>query len=68
MSFTALSLFFLLEDGPQIRAWLPYLGAWSAGAFTVLTALGQGTSTALIMGVIVLLANGALQQLIQPIA
>ena len=134
LSFTALSLFFLLKDGPLIRAWaerhmgvphavgrtitgrtlqalrgyftgvtavaafnaiviglgalvldvphagsialvnfaaayIPYLGAWSAGAFTVLIALGsQGTTTALIMAVIVLLANGMLQQLIQPIA
>ncbi|HEX6024008.1 MAG TPA: AI-2E family transporter [Solirubrobacter sp.] len=134
LSFMALSLFFLLKDGPLIRGWLerhmgvpptvgrtistrvlgslrgyfvgvtavaafnaiviglgalvldvphagsiaavnfvaayiPYLGAWSAGAFTVLIALGsQGTTTALIMIVIVLLANGMLQQLIQPIA
>jgi predicted PurR-regulated permease PerM len=134
LSFTALSLFFLLKDGPLIRAWaerhmgvpqpvartvsrrtlqalrgyftgvtavaafnaiviglgavvlgighagsiaivnfvaayVPYLGAWSAGAFTVLIALGaQGPSTALIMVVIVLLANGLLQQMIQPIA
>ena len=50
-------------------AYIPYLGAWSAGAFTVLLALGsQGTTTALIMAVIVLLANGILQQMIQPIA
>jgi predicted PurR-regulated permease PerM len=134
LSFTVLSLFFLLKDGPQIRSWLerhlgvprpvartvskrtigsmrgyfagvtavaafngiviglgalvlgvplagsiavvnfvaayiPYIGAWTAGAFTVLLALGaEGTSTAITMGVIVLLANGALQQLIQPIA
>ena len=134
LSFTALSLFFLLKDGPQIRGWverhmgvphdvgraitermlqalrgyftgvtavaafnaiviglgalvlgvddagaialvnfvaayIPYLGAWSAGAFTVLLALGsQGTTAALIMVVIVLLANGLLQQMIQPIA
>ena len=134
LSFTALSLFFLLKDGPLIRGWaerhmgvpqavgrtitgrtlqalrgyftgvtavaafnaiviglgalvldvdhagaialvnfaaayIPYLGAWSAGAFTVLLALGsQGTTAALIMAVIVLLANGILQQLIQPIA
>ena len=133
-SFTALSLFFLLKDGPQIRLWterhmgvphdvsrvitgrtlqalrgyftgvtavaafnaiviglgalvlgvehvaaiavinfvaayIPYLGAWSAGAFTVLIALGsQGSTTALVMAVIVLLANGILQQMIQPIA
>ena len=134
LSFTALSLFFLLKDGPQIRAWterhmglpqsvarvitgrtlgslqgyfagvtaiaafnaiviglgalvlglpevgsimlvnffaayVPYLGAWSAGAFTVLIALGSGgTDAAVAMAVIVLLANGALQQMIQPIA
>jgi putative heme transporter len=134
LSFTALSLFFLLKDGPQIRAWterhtglppavarmitgrtlgalqgyfagvtaiaafnaiviglgalvldlpqvgsimlvnffaayVPYLGAWSAGAFTVLIALGaEGSGAALAMGVVVLLANGALQQMIQPIA
>jgi putative heme transporter len=134
LSFTVLSLFFLLKDGPSIRSWLerhtglpepvartisrrtigsmrgyfagvtaiaafngivvglgalvlgvplagsiavvnfvaayiPYIGAWTAGAFTVLLALGaEGTSTALTMAVIVLLANGALQQMIQPIA
>ena len=52
-----------------VAAYIPYLGAWTAGAFTVLLALGaEGTSTAITMGVIVLLANGALQQLIQPIA
>ncbi len=134
LSFTALSLFFLLKDGPVIRAWverhmgvpkdlahtitgrtlqslrgyfvgvtavaafnaiviglgalvldvpqvgaiavinfvaayIPYLGAWSAGAFTVLIALGaKGSTTALTMAIIVLLANGILQQMIQPIA
>jgi predicted PurR-regulated permease PerM len=134
LSFTALSLFFLLKDGPVIRAWaerhmgippavatsitgrtlqslrgyftgvtivaafngvviglgalvlgvphvgaialvnflaayIPYLGAWSAGAFTVLLTLGsQGSSAAIAMIVITLLANGALQQLIQPVA
>jgi predicted PurR-regulated permease PerM len=134
LSFTALSLFFFLKDGPVIRAWaerhlgvprpvarivltrtlqslrgyflgvtaiaafngiviglgalivgvsqagsiavvnfaaayIPFLGAWSAGAFTVLIALGtQGTEAAIAMAVIVLLANGALQQLVQPIA
>ena len=134
LSFTALSLFFLLKDGPLIRSWverhlgvprpvgrtitqntlkalrgyftgvtavaafnaiviglgavvlnvdhagsialvnfaaayIPYLGAWSAGAFTVLLTLGsQGTTAALVMAVIVLLANGILQQMIQPIA
>jgi putative heme transporter len=134
LSFTALSLFFLLKDGPQIREWterhmglpqpvattitrrtlgalrayfagvtavavfnavviglgalllgvprvgsimlvnflaayIPYLGAWTAGAFTVLLTLGaQGTTAAIAMVVVVLLANGALQQMIQPIA
>jgi predicted PurR-regulated permease PerM len=134
LSFTALSLFFLLKDGPAIRGWaerhtgvplsvahaiagrtlqalrgyfagvtaialfnavviglgalalgvpragsialvnficayVPYLGAWSAGAFTVLIALGgQGPEVALAMAVITLLANGALQQMIQPVA
>ena len=52
-----------------IAAYIPYLGAWSAGAFTVLIALGsQGTDAAIAMAVIALLANGMLQQLIQPIA
>src|SRR5215218_8177582 len=134
LSFTALSLFFLLKDGPVVRDWaerhmgvprsvaravtgrtlqslrgyfagvtavavfnavviglgalvlgvpragsiavvnfttayIPYLGAWSAGAFTVLIALGSaGPETALAMAVITLLANGALQQMVQPIA
>jgi predicted PurR-regulated permease PerM len=52
-----------------VAAYIPYLGAWSAGAFTVLIALGsQGTDAAIAMAVIALLANGVLQQLIQPIA
>src|SRR4029453_9777442 len=52
-----------------VAAYIPYLGAWSAGAFTVLLTLGaQGTNAGLIMAVVVLLANGALQQLIQPLA
>jgi predicted PurR-regulated permease PerM len=68
----------LVLDVPQVgaialinfvAAYIPYLGAWSAGAFTVLIALGaKGSSTALVMAVIVLLANGVLQQMIQPIA
>jgi len=133
MAMTALSLFFLLKDGPTIRAWterhmglpssvasmitrrtlqalrgyfagvtavavfnavviglgaivlsvpqagsialvnffaayITYLRAWTAGAFTVLIALGsQGTETAIAMAVIVLLANGLLQQAISSI-
>ena len=131
---TALSLFFLLKDGPEIRAWgerhldlpvavahlatqrilqalrgyflgvtiiaafngvvvglgalvlgvplvgtiaavtflaayIPYLGAWSAGAFAVLIALGgSGVEAAGGMIVVQLLANGALQQIVQPFA
>jgi predicted PurR-regulated permease PerM len=134
LSLTALSLFFLLKDGPQIRSWaemqmrvpqpiangitqrvlqslrgyfvgvtlvaafngvvvgvgalllgvplagtiavvtflgayVPYLGAWGAGAFSVLIALGgAGADAAVGMIVIQLLANGILQQLIQPVA
>ena len=130
----ALSLFFLLKDGPQIRAWgerhlpipvpvahiaterilqslrgyflgvtiiaafngvvvglgalllgvplpgtiaaitfigayVPYLGAWGAGAFAVLLALGgSGPEAAGAMIVVELLANGILQQLVQPFA
>jgi predicted PurR-regulated permease PerM len=134
LSFTALSLVFLLKDGPAIRTWgehrlgvplsvahttvgrvisslrgyfagvtvvaafnaiviglgalvlgvplpgsiavinflaayIPYLGAWTAGIFTGLIALGaEGPETALAMGVVILLANGILQQIVQPIA
>jgi predicted PurR-regulated permease PerM len=134
LSLTALSLFFLLKDGPLIRHWaeghmrvprevahgmsdrvlqslrgyflgvtlvaafnavvvgvgalildvplagtiaaitflgayVPYLGAWGAGAFAVLIALGgAGTDAAIGMTVIQLLANGILQQMVQPIA
>ncbi|HZO60998.1 MAG TPA: AI-2E family transporter [Solirubrobacterales bacterium] len=134
LSLTALSLFFLLKDGPAIRSWverhlglplpvahiamkrilqslrgyflgvtivavfnavvigggalllgvplagtiaavtfigayIPYLGAWSAGAFSVLLALGgAGTDAAIAMAVLQLLGNGILQQMIQPFA
>jgi len=134
LSFTALSLFFLLKDGPTIGAfverhlgmpvpaahsmlgriagsmrgyflgvtivalwsalivgagclllgvplagtiavvtflggYVPYIGAWTAGAFAVLIALGGSSpETAAALAVIVLLANGVLQQLVQPIA
>jgi putative heme transporter len=134
LAMTALSLFFLLKDGPQIRSWaerhlgvptpvaqtvtqrvlgslrgyflgvtivaafnavvvtigalilgvpmigtiaavtffgayVPYLGAWGAGAFAVLIALGgAGTDAAAGMIVVQLLANGILQQLVQPVA
>jgi predicted PurR-regulated permease PerM len=134
LSLTALSLIFLLADGPKIRAWserhmgvplpvartitgrvlqslrgyffgvtlvaafnavvvgvgalvlgvplagtiavvtflgayIPYLGAWSAGAFAVVLALGgAGTDAAIGMAILQLLANGVLQQMVQPFA
>jgi putative heme transporter len=134
LSFTLLSLFFLLKDGPMMRAWvdrhlgvprpvaqtvtggvirslrgyfrgvtivaafngvvvtlgalalgvplagtigvvtfvtayIPYIGAFVAGAFAVVLALGsEGTTTALIMLVIVIAANGFLQNIMQPFA
>ena len=134
LAMTALSLFFLLKDGPSIRTWaeshmgvpmpvariisqrvleslrgyflgitivaafnavvvalgalilgvplvgtlavitflaayVPFVGAWTAGIFTVLIALGSaGTDAAAGMIVVQLLANGILQQLVQPFA
>lgn len=134
LSFTVLSLFFLLKDGPQIGAfverhlgvpvpvahsilgrvagsmrgyflgvtivaawsalivgvgslligvplagtiavvtflggYVPYIGAWTAGGFAVLIALGgSGPEAAAAIAVVVLLANGVFQQLVQPIA
>ena len=134
LGLTALALFFLLSDGPTIRAWgerhlgvpqpvarvissrtlgalrgyflgvtivagfnavvvtigalllgvplagtiavvtflggfIPYLGAWTAGGFSVLLALGgAGPDAAAGMIVVQLLANGILQQLVQPFA
>jgi putative heme transporter len=134
LAMTTLSLFFLLKDGPTIRAWaenhlglprpvarditqrvlgslrgyflgttivaafnavvvtlgawilgvpligtiaavtfvgayIPYIGAWSAAIFSVLVALGgAGPEAAAGMIVLQLLANGILQQLVQPFA
>jgi len=134
LAMMALSLFFLLKDGPQIRSWaedhlgvpkpvaktitnrvlgslrgyflgvtvvaafnavvvtigalilgvplvgtiaavtflgayIPYLGAWGAAAFSVLIALGgAGTEAAGGMIIVQLLANGILQQMVQPFA
>jgi predicted PurR-regulated permease PerM len=52
-----------------LGAYVPYLGAWTAGVFSVLVALGgAGTDAAVGMIVVQILANGALQQLVQPLA
>jgi predicted PurR-regulated permease PerM len=52
-----------------ISAYVPFLGAFVSGAFAVVIALGaNGTTDALIMLVVVILANGLLQNLVQPFA
>jgi putative heme transporter len=52
-----------------LGGFVPYLGAWTAGAFAVLIALGgAGTEAAVGMIVVQLLANSILQQLVQPLA
>ena len=52
-----------------LGGYIPYFGAWIAGAFAVLIAIGgAGTEAAIAMAVICLLGNGALQQMVQPIA
>ena len=52
-----------------VTAYIPYIGAIVAGTFAVLLALGsQGTGIAVAMLVVVLLANGLLQNLFQPFA
>jgi predicted PurR-regulated permease PerM len=52
-----------------VTAYVPYVGAFVAGAFAVVLTLGsEGTTDAIIMLVIVLLANGLLQNILQPIA
>jgi predicted PurR-regulated permease PerM len=52
-----------------VTAYVPFIGAFVSGAFAViLTLSAQGTTAALIMLVIVLLANGLLQNIVQPIA
>ncbi|HST70367.1 MAG TPA: AI-2E family transporter [Solirubrobacterales bacterium] len=52
-----------------LGGYVPYIGAWTAGGFAVLIALGgSGPEAAAAMAVLVLLANGVLQQLVQPIA
>jgi putative heme transporter len=52
-----------------VTAYVPFIGAFVSGAFAVmLTLSAQGTQDALIMLVIVILANGLLQNVVQPVA
>jgi len=50
-----------------VTAYVPFVGAWAAGIFAFVIALGtQGTTDAIILGLIIFLANGALQNILQP--
>jgi predicted PurR-regulated permease PerM len=52
-----------------VTAYVPFIGAFVAGTLAVVVALGaKGTTVALVMLVIVILANGLLQNIVQPIA
>jgi putative heme transporter len=52
-----------------VTAYVPFIGAFVSGAFAVVLALAsEGTGTAAVMLVIVLLANGLLQNILQPVA
>lgn len=52
-----------------VTAYVPFIGAFVSGAFAVVIALGsEGSTTALIMLIVVVMANGILQQIVQPIA
>jgi predicted PurR-regulated permease PerM len=52
-----------------VTAYVPYIGAVVAGTFAVLLALGaQGTGVAVAMLIVVILANGLLQNIVQPFA
>jgi predicted PurR-regulated permease PerM len=50
-----------------VTAYVPYIGAWTAGIFAFAIALGaEGPSAAFTLAIIIFLANGALQQILQP--
>ncbi len=52
-----------------LGGFVPYLGAWTAGAFAVLLTLGgAGVDAAIAMSILQLAANSVLQQLVQPFA
>jgi predicted PurR-regulated permease PerM len=64
-----LPLIFTIVIVTLLGNYIPYLGAWVAGAYAVLIAFASGgASTALIMIVVVVIANGTLQTLLQPFA
>jgi putative heme transporter len=51
-----------------LASYVPILGAWTAGIFVFALALAdQGTTAALIMAAVVFLANGPMQQVVQPV-
>jgi putative heme transporter len=51
-----------------IASYVPILGAWTAGIFVFALALAnEGSTAALIMAAVVFLANGPLQQIVQPV-
>ena len=52
-----------------VTAYVPFIGAFVAGTFAVVVALGaKGAGVALLMLIVVILANGLLQNIVQPIA
>jgi putative heme transporter len=52
-----------------VTAYVPFIGAFVAGAFAVVLALAsEGTGVAIAMLVVVILANGLLQNIVQPVA
>ena len=52
-----------------VTAYVPFIGAVVSGAFAVMLALAsEGTDVALAMLVVVILANGLLQNVVQPVA
>jgi predicted PurR-regulated permease PerM len=51
-----------------LASYVPIVGAWTAGIFVfAITLADQGTTSALIMALIVFLSNGPLQQIVQPV-
>jgi predicted PurR-regulated permease PerM len=52
-----------------VTAYVPFVGAFVAGAFAVTLAIAsEGTAVAIAMLIVVILANGMLQNIVQPVA